>query len=313
MQLRNLKGTLFILVLCLSVSVSSAQLKDGVNSVLWKVQYPNSPHKSYLLGTFHYFGAEWVNSFPVLDTLLTASSTFISEIRTRDPLFKKQLSDALANDHDKRTTKELFGENFDLVNNYFLKNNNQSITEWDTLEAPKVKILGACSGYLTILFGEKSNLKLHKRDGSSMDNVLEKKSEAYGKEIMGLDNVANLKASLTSEKFNEALVTSIVEYIKMINSINSNGTQSAVGVEVFNLIKMYENGMWKYKFKDNYPSVMNDALKKRNKDWMKQLPNSIKNKDCFIAVGAEHLNYKKGLITELTKKGFILTPIKLKN
>src|SRR6186713_3557518 len=73
------KTVLLLSFLMVAFLNTHAQIKDGVNSVLWQVKHPRSSHISYLLGTSHDFGAEWVESFGVIDSLLSASQTFICE------------------------------------------------------------------------------------------------------------------------------------------------------------------------------------------------------------------------------------------
>ncbi len=51
---------------------------------------------------------------------------------------------------------------------------------------------------------------------------------------------------------------------------------------------------------------------KRNNDWMKSIPNLLKTKNTFIAVGYGHLIKKCGILEQLKNKGFKIEPIKIK-
>lgn len=48
----------------------------------------------------------------------------------------------------------------------------------------------------------------------------------------------------------------------------------------------------------------------RNADWLKQLSSILPSESVFIAVGAGHLIGDTGLIKELQKAGYTVTPVK---
>ena len=54
---------------------------------------------------------------------------------------------------------------------------------------------------------------------------------------------------------------------------------------------------------------MNDMLINRNKNWLNQLPDLMKNNSLFIAVGAGHLVGDNGLIKGLQAKGYTVKPV----
>ncbi|HSV11597.1 MAG TPA: TraB/GumN family protein, partial [Hanamia sp.] len=60
---------------------------------------------------------------------------------------------------------------------------------------------------------------------------------------------------------------------------------------------------------DKYDDLL---LKKRNKNWVKQLKEIMKNKSVFVAVGAGHLVGNDGLISLLKKAGYTVVPLENK-
>lgn len=50
----------------------------------------------------------------------------------------------------------------------------------------------------------------------------------------------------------------------------------------------------------------------RNDKWMETIPNLLRTKNTFIAVGYYHLRWQCGLIMQLKKEGFIVEPVKIK-
>ena len=62
------------------------------------------------------------------------------------------------------------------------------------------------------------------------------------------------------------------------------------------------------------PKVMNENAKKwlldvRNENWVVKMPDMMKDKSTFFAVGAAHLLDEQGVINLLRKKGYIVKPI----
>ena len=113
--------------------------------------------------------------------------------------------------------------------------------------------------------------------------------------IMSLQRQAD--ALLCSLKNMDELMALIPEQIDAYNQCNLN--------------KLYQQ------FKDDdgvCPStpLENDALyKDRNNAWMKKLPEMMKGKSSFIAVGALHLAGEYGLLNLLEKSGYKVEPVKL--
>lgn len=71
-------------------------------------------------------------------------------------------------------------------------------------------------------------------------------------------------------------------------------------MEIEKLFKDTEFGM-----ESHQDLLLND----RNKNWVGQLKNIMKNESVFVAVGAGHLVGKKGLIGLLRKEGYTLKPL----
>jgi uncharacterized protein YbaP (TraB family) len=64
----------------------------------------------------------------------------------------------------------------------------------------------------------------------------------------------------------------------------------------------------------NIPGEMaEDIINQRTKEtkWIKAIDDFLKKENCFIAVGLSHLMYGCGLINQLAKLGYTVTPIKV--
>jgi len=65
-------------------------------------------------------------------------------------------------------------------------------------------------------------------------------------------------------------------------------------------------------YKLNQECKTDVLLKERNGNWMNILPQLLKENNCFIAVGLNHLYNKCGLLVQLKEQGFLIEPIELK-
>lgn len=57
--------------------------------------------------------------------------------------------------------------------------------------------------------------------------------------------------------------------------------------------------------------MLTHLIQERNVNWVNRLKKEMKNKKCFVAVGAGHLAGDKGLIQLLRNEKYILTPIQI--
>lgn len=58
-----------------------------------------------------------------------------------------------------------------------------------------------------------------------------------------------------------------------------------------------------------HPEFMKALLDRRNADWLTKLPDIMQEGSAFIAVGALHLAGEKGLVEQLRKAGYTVTPM----
>ena len=83
------------------------------------------------------------------------------------------------------------------------------------------------------------------------------------------------------------------------------------------LANQYTSFNLDYKFSTNRStnqkrvSGNSESVKKRNDDWMKQLPSLLETNNCFIAVGLGHLYFDFGLLEQLKKLGYIVEEVKM--
>jgi len=93
----------------------------------------------------------------------------------------------------------------------------------------------------------------------------------------------------------------------LINQLNSDDFDRGR----CNFATKYKNYDLDYKL--DVACKSNVLIKERNDNWLQVLPDLLREKNCFVAVGLLHLYNTCGLLEQLKNKGFIVAPIILTN
>lgn len=281
-----------------------------LNSVLWKVQSPNSEKVSYILGSTHLFGRDWVDSWKLLDSLVAVQENFICE----NTLALGDINRDSASDEfypKSLKARKLFGDNFNNVNDYFLKINGIGIEKGiDESKSPEGSLF-LLLYYLLNEIATKYNLKISD-DFVAMDDVLLFKANSREKKCIGLDNLIEIKEVLSSQSIQDTLVSSIVELVKG-QQLKFPAEKSEHFNEFVNGMVNYNKGKYLYDFSYGQSSNIDAALKvvSRNNFWMKKIPQLVTSHNSFIVVGIAHLDGKEGIINLLRKQKFKIYPVEL--
>jgi uncharacterized protein YbaP (TraB family) len=111
------------------------------------------------------------------------------------------------------------------------------------------------------------------------DNYLMSIAKANDKEMVGLESTSFQlktvnKTGLSSNKKDER---------KRIRKLLKQISENKPSAELCALVNNYRNFKIDYAFDEKCPESI--TLKGRNENWMKKLPNLLKENDCFVAVG----------------------------
>ncbi|RYF25908.1 MAG: TraB/GumN family protein [Flavobacteriales bacterium] len=304
-----IKSIIPVLLYLLFIPVfSMAQIKtDKVNSVLWKISTDKSPRTSYILGSVHIFGSAWIDSWPVIDSILTKQDLFVSEHSLN--LDNKATSYPTKATNSNLKASDYFGKDLQLDKDHFKKNYNTDLVEYlDTAKNSQALLVGLLQLLLND-FAYNKNLKISE-DITSMDDVLLVTAKEKNKPNIGLDDPSQLVEMFSSKEWTTSRASKIIEAVKEANGIKLSSSTEKEFLEFENLIKEYDQG--RYDYTDKHVSNAGVKIVDRNLLWMTKLPQLLEKGNCFIVVGIHHLKGNKGLLKLLGEKGFKLTPIELK-
>lgn len=280
---------------CKAQSDHSFVKQKSDNTLLWKVSGHGLEKPSFLFGTFHLLCKEDIHLSDQLKKAMSASDKIYMEMDMDDP--STMLGGMLYMNMKNDTTLESLytPEEYQRLENYFS----------DTLKMPVMLLQKAKPYFLVALLYPRM---MDCASPAGVEEELMKIAKEDKKEIKGLETIqfqASVFDSIPYEWQAKELLKNIDsfsvyknEFETMLNFYKNQQLDS-----IKSLMGKSESGDEKY---DDL------LLNNRNKNWVKQLKEIMKNESVFVAVGAGHLVGEKGLINLLRKEGYKVEPLENK-
>lgn len=288
-----MKNMLSLPVLCLMTNFLVAQ-----NTILWSIKKPNTEKASYIMGTFHQMGNSFIDEKPAITELLLKSETVIFEsIEDR----KENIINVMLNRADDFSYKDLlYKEDIDFLENY--------CKDW------KIPLSKHKPGELIVKLQQeyiKESCGIIKPTDTiyHMDDYLMLIAKKQNIKMLGLETYSNQFDAINIVNGEELTWEKTKNVIRLVvNNFKSDKNQKKICASAKAYMNMKFNYQFKVKCADN-----DGVLSDRNEKWMPTIINSLsQNNSVFIAVGMLHLYGECGIISQLRKNGYEVTPLKLK-
>lgn len=285
----------------------------GVNAqLLWKITGNGLQKPSYIIGTYHLAPVSFTDSISGLKDALAATEQVYGEIVMADMtspgnMTKMQAAMMLP---DGQTLDKLYTADEMARINTLVK----SVLGVELTNPMVMQQLGnltpqALQTQLGVLIYLKKHPGFNPNEG--FDNYFQKEAVAKGKGVGGLEtfdfqiNVLFKSMSMERQKqlllcmadnleFNEEQTENVV---KAFFAQDLDGIEKAMDAKLNNTC-------------DGTPEEKDILIYNRNAEWMKQMPDIMKQKATFFAVGAGHLPGDKGILSLLQKAGYTVEGIK---
>lgn len=263
-------------------------------SLLWEISGKGLKQPSYLFGTYHYAGKQFLDSVPHVMTCFSRAKAVAGEL-VIDGSLSTQMAFAMmmrGNSLDKLFTEK----EYKLIDAYVKEISEMELEQLNTLKPAAVQMI--LSGYITP--------KTITDENPSLDQYFQDLGRKEGKKIIGLETAKDqidliFNAPVERQKFHLLYMVRNKNKLKMeLQRLYRYYTQQ--DVQAMGRM-MYAKG----EFLDNEIDVL---LVQRNRKWAEELPAIMASQPTFIAVGAGHLAGPNGLITMLKNKGYILKAVK---
>lgn len=294
-----------MLLLLMAAVTMQAQL-------LWKISGNGLQKPSYIIGTYHLANVSFTDSIKGLKAAMDATEQVYGEIVMADiaspeNIQKMQAAMMLP---DGQTLDKLFTTDEMTRINALVK----SVLGVDMTNPMVAQQLGKLTPYaLQVQLGVLIYLKKHPgfNPNEGFDSYFQKEAAAKGKGVGGLETfdfqINTLYKSTTMERqkqlllcladnleFNEEQTENIV---KAFFTQDLDGIEKAMDAKLNNTC-------------DGTPEEKETLIYSRNDNWMKQMPEIMKQKATLFAVGAGHLPGERGLLAQLKKAGYTVEGVK---
>jgi uncharacterized protein YbaP (TraB family) len=277
---------------------AAAQAKPLAKSLLWEVTGNGLKQPSYLYGTYHLLNDSYLNSEPAVKQSFQQSKGVVIETEIDSSAMMQMASKMIMTDN--KISALLPPEEYTLVGKEVKRALGYDMALLDQMKPMTLLLM------LSVLEYQKMEV-LKQYQGKPLDIYFAQQGRTDGKKITSLETMEQQLDLLYNHYPVEKQAKQLVEYVKQ--------KDTALQLQD-HLTKLYFEedlaGMWAAS--EAYNKLMGEEdmaymVDDRNKNWMMQLPEIMKQQSTFIAVGAMHLPGENGLIQLLQKAGYEVKPL----
>ena len=280
--------------------------------LLWKISGNGLQKPSYIIGTYHLAPVSFTDSIKGLKDALAAAEQVYGEVVTADmtsPENMQKMQAAMMLPDGQTLDKLYTAEELTRINAAL-----KSILGADMTNPILAQQLGkmtpqALQTQLGLLIYLKKHPRFNPNEG--FDAYFQKEAAAKGKPVGGLETidfqVNTLLKGLPMERQKELLLC-LADNLDFTeeqteNVVNAFFKQDLDGIKAAMDAKLNNTC-------DGTPEEEERLIYGRNDNWMKQMPEIMKQKSTFFAVGAGHLPGERGLLAQLKKAGYTVEGVK---
>ena len=280
--------------------------------LLWKISGNGLQKPSYIIGTYHLAPVSFTDSIKGLKEALEASEQVYGEIVMADMMKPENMTkmQSAMMLPEGQTIDKLYTEEEMARINTMLK----SIMGVDMTNPMVAQQLGkitpqALQTQLAVLMYLKKHTGFD--PNQTFDGYFQQEATAKGKPVGALETIdfqiEILYKGMSMERqkqlllcladnmeFNEELTENVV---KAFFSQDLDGIEEAMNAKLNNTC-------------DGTPEEKETLIYARNDNWMKQMPEIMKQKSTLFAVGAGHLPGERGVLAQLKKAGYTVEGVK---
>jgi uncharacterized protein YbaP (TraB family) len=264
------------------------------NTLLWKITGKGLTHPSYLFGTMHILCADDANLSDSLKKVIRDSKIIYFELDMDNFQELMGAMKYLRMNDGKKLSELLSKEEYERVETYF--KNNKSMLPFAMMNRFKPY-------FISSLIGEQM-MSCSQKNG--MEELIMRESKQYEKEIKGLETT-EFQASIFDSIPYEKQAKDLVAYI---DSIDNYREVTMEMVNVYRQQNLERMDSLMHKSDPGMEQYMDLLLYGRNRRWVAQMPEIMKEQTVLFAVGAGHLPGEQGVISLLRKAGYSVTPMK---
>ncbi|WP_298453023.1 TraB/GumN family protein [uncultured Prevotella sp.] len=280
--------------------------------LLWKISGNGLSKPSYIIGTYHLAPASFADSIPGLKNALDTSEQVYGEIIMSEmtaPENMAKLQSIMMLPEGQTIDKMFTAEEMARIN--AMMKDIIGIDMTNPMVAQQFEKLSpqALTMQLTVLMYLKKNPKFNLNQ--TFDEHFQAKAKEQGKPVGALETIdfqINLLYKGQSEERQKELLLCLADNKDMYemqteNIIKAFFTQNLKAVNDAMDEKLNNSC-------DYTPQEKDELIYNRNTDWIKKMPEIMKKKSTFFAVGAGHLPGERGMLELLRQAGYKVECVK---
>lgn len=301
MNLRKFIGG-FILLFTMTACVSAQQES---NSLLWKISGNGLQKPSYLFGTHHLVPVSFLDSISGVNAAFDDTEQTVGELDMADmaQMQAKIMSEALM--PQTHSYAALLSEaDLQLLDTTLKDVIGMGINQLGTMKPAML------SNLISIMLYQRYYPQLS--GGKSIDEHFQQQAALRNRPVVALETADDQIYALLNSKSIERqaeLLACMLNHPEMLKTQMDKLNTAYMNQDLEALNALYEEELPD----DPCPSTQEekDVLNKdRNEKWLAALPEIMRQKSSFIAVGCLHLVGENGLIEGLRKAGYTVETVK---
>ncbi len=286
-----------LILICTSLNVQ-AQL-------LWKISGNGLSKPSYIVGTHHLVSSNFADSINGIKKAVDETSQVYGEIlisEATSPAFMQEMQKYIMLPGDT-TLKQLFSpEQYEIVGKAVKENLMADISMLEKLKPALISQQLMMAIYMKHIGGFNPN--------DQLDSYFQNQALQSGKKVQGLETIATqLSLLLNSQTLQRqaSLLFCMADNIKKNLDQSKKMTMLYKAQNIEGLLKLMEER--ENTLCDPQPKELEDLLDNRNKEWVKKIPEIVKETPTLFVVGAGHLPGKSGILHLLKQQGYSINPV----
>lgn len=288
-----MKRNFILVTICL---IFGCQL--SLSQLLWRVQYPGSENVSYVLGTHHLAPVSVIDSIHGLSSAINSVDSIYGEIdmlEMRSVQAMQLMHEAMIAPNDSTLDVLLTESQLDSLS-VVVSPYNINVENFKFMKPSAVGTMLLMYMAPEIVPGGKV--------GESMDEYIQSRGRAMGKQVKGLESVEFQLELLYGKSMMEQArdLMHVVANFNQEKEISRQLTQSYMSQDFPGLARLVLS-----------PTMSADEIKRliynRNISWANFLSPMLMHQKALIAVGVAHLVGPFGVLERLRRYGYDVTPV----
>jgi uncharacterized protein YbaP (TraB family) len=292
MKASRIKSFLLSGLLCVPGALP-AQLASVENSLLWEISGNGLKESSYLFGTHHLLGSQYVDTLNNVMSKFEVSDVLVGEIAFDSAQAYKMISAATMPD---TTLTELLPKEWYAETEEWLKeiSSYPDLSVFDKMKPMMVELI-----LMSMLQQQYSG-----HTGMPMDIHLQQRAKQQRKDVVGLESLDEQLSILFHSIPLKRQAEMLIEFVRQRHSAGEELQRINQLYRRQNLSALSASSLERYTTQE-----ADQFLKTRNDKWIASIPDIISEHKAFIMVGALHLTGPSGLVKQLRALGYYVTPI----